>query len=1778
MPHGTVVFETEAEPKNEFMKKALIFLFVIMGAFITQAQTCSTCGKVNAGGSSGHDTGPSLHVSLGATQYGQSAGYLIFSSSLPNPMLFTPAALQFTASSRTDVTVITTNLFFTNTIPETNITVNVTVITNINYVTNDIYDTNGDGGMTNVVDTNTLYSQGIFFTTNYTESVITTNAAILQVQAPQAIADIPVAPTMNGYVINLYFPSQVTGHSGSIDLFSGQTPFIIWTITNSNPSSINQLQISQTNLLYGSAKKWNYTYTANSTSSGTWLVQDLANVQENMTVTNLNSTAYQVINTMQYSNSPVVQQTVTTYTNFSWGIAPIQIAVGSSSHPQITTYTYNGSGQPQIVTHPDGSWQYYASYDANGNPLTVYSSFQDVAEGSYSSGRETTNAYTTDVVSGSGDNGTVNPNIPRKSVQFINGSVVSLSYTAFPAVNERLDIQCPSTSASWNSAGNLVTTNWFYSSGYNQFALQSVIRPDGTMTTYNYITNGTYQTNITVTGQPNSGYTYIVDGTSNQTVLNQWGYNVSSASWDVQSAIQLSHDTYGNFDSYGRPQWDIHLDGTTNITQYACCGLDLTIDPDGLTTQYLYDLAKRQIGYQKIYNSSPITYTNVLDAASRIIRSIRAGSDNSQISQNQSAYDLAGELIAQTNALSGVATSTWTNASTGGFIRTTVNPDVGVIINSYYADGSLKQSSGSGVHGVRYVYGAGSGYTYTVAIKLNASGGDTSEITTNFTDMLGRTYETAYASASGTPASISTYNSKGQLASQIDPDGVTNLYAYNAKGEVVYTAVDMNGNGTIDFTGTDRITYAVNDVTTDHSTNVRRTRIYNWGTLSSNTSNLVSVAETSANGLTNWQTVYRDGNGITPVTTEFITSYASGGGRTVIITAPDNSYTIKTYSYGRLVSSTQYDSSHTQIGSTSYSYDAHGRQYQLTDARNGATTYGYNNADLVTSVTTPNPGTIGGSPQTTTTSYNPMLQVTNVAQPDGTSVASLYLLTGELGETYGSRTYPVGYSYDYTGRMQTMTNWSNFSGGSGSRVTTWNYNAYRGFLTSKTYDGGATGPSYTYTSAGRLNTRIWARSITTTYGYDGSGGLATVSYSDSTPAVTNTYDRMGRLSTAVRSGMTDTLTYNLANQLLSESFSGGILNGLSVTNGYDADLRRTNLTSLNGASTLALAAYGYDNASRLSTVSDGVNNAAYSYLANSPIVSQIVFKQSSTTRMTTTKSYDYLNRLTQISSAPTTTNAISFNYSYNNANQRTRVYLADGSYWLYQYDSLGQVISANKYWSDETPVAGQQFDYAFDTIGNRTQTQSGGDAGGANLRTANYTNNTLNQITSRDVPAYVDIKGVSFATNSVTVNGTTAYRKVEYFRDELGMNNSSSALWTNIIVAGTGQTSVTGNVFVAKEPETFGYDADGNLTNDGRFSYVWDGENRLTNMTSLASGPSGSLLKLDFAYDYQGRRIQKIVSTNNGTSYVAQYTNRFIYDGWNLVAEVNPSSALVRSYMWGSDLSGSPQGVSGVGGLLEVNYYGSATTNCFPVYDGNGNVAALVNAADGTVSANYEYGAFGEPIRMTGAMAKSNPFRFSTKYDDDESDLLYYGYRYYKPSTGTWPNRDPIEEQGGLNLYALVNNQPINTIDISGLYNLNPTPGYNPPDAGKHCCDKPAILDYAKRTDPQPTGGSWYLDFNGFHRNWTINMSLNYSISGPYKDLRIDWITCIRIDGDAGYLSSGNSASFPTVTSGVFYGVGGPYLTQAQMHWLSCEGGVWTIKFYDATGGWFYNGSWKFYN
>jgi len=159
------------------------------------------------------------------------------------------------------------------------------------------------------------------------------------------------------------------------------------------------------------------------------------------------------------------------------------------------------------------------------------------------------------------------------------------------------------------------------------------------------------------------------------------------------------------------------------------------------------------------------------------------------------------------------------------------------------------------------------------------------------------------------------------------------------------------------------------------------------------------------------------------------------------------------------------------------------------------------------------------------------------------------------------------------------------------------------------------------------------------------------------------------------------------------------------------------------------------------------------------------------------------------------------------------------------------------------------------------------------------------------------------------------------------------------------------------------------------------------------------------------------------------------------IVELNGTkNTLVTSYVWGIDLSGSLSGAGGVGSLLWVTLHaasGSASGTQFVCYDGNGNIVALVSATTGDVTARYEYGSFGEPIHVTGPAASLNPFRFSTKRTENNTDLVLYEYRAYNPNLGRWLSKDLIDEQGGRNLYAFVGNATVNNHDVLGWAGCN---------------------------------------------------------------------------------------------------------------------------------------------
>jgi len=235
------------------------------------------------------------------------------------------------------------------------------------------------------------------------------------------------------------------------------------------------------------------------------------------------------------------------------------------------------------------------------------------------------------------------------------------------------------------------------------------------------------------------------------------------------------------------------------------------------------------------------------------------------------------------------------------------------------------------------------------------------------------------------------------------------------------------------------------------------------------------------------------------------------------------------------------------------------------------------------------------------------------------------------------------------------------------------------------------------------------------------------------------------------------------------------------------------------------------------------------------------------------------------------------------------------------------------------------------------------------------------------------------------------------------------------------------------------YSLDGEMLANGYFKYAYDAKSRLVSAGEWkydyddpALGGNDNPhwyfeIVVSNVYDHLDRRVQKITP---------EATHTFFYDGWMLVKEVvaNTNGTIdVIEYHWGNDLSCSRGGAAGVGGLLylSVSNSNSQPQLFIPWYDSNGNIMGYWDER-GKVAASFDYGAFGE-TSTCGDNPNAFPIRFSTKYHDIESDLYYYTKRFYIPSLHRWLTRDPIEEDGGVNLYGFCKNAPCYLYDKNGL-------------------------------------------------------------------------------------------------------------------------------------------------
>lgn len=230
----------------------------------------------------------------------------------------------------------------------------------------------------------------------------------------------------------------------------------------------------------------------------------------------------------------------------------------------------------------------------------------------------------------------------------------------------------------------------------------------------------------------------------------------------------------------------------------------------------------------------------------------------------------------------------------------------------------------------------------------------------------------------------------------------------------------------------------------------------------------------------------------------------------------------------------------------------------------------------------------------------------------------------------------------------------------------------------------------------------------------------------------------------------------------------------------------------------------------------------------------------------------------------------------------------------------------------------------------------------------------------------------------------------------------------------------------------------------------WIFARQLTGCDGQASNNND--LRTDFVYDGRGRLRIRVEYDGVKTTgeWLTNTVVHYIYDGMRVIQERNSSNTPTVSYTRGTDLSGSLEGAGGIGGLLGRSHAyqtgsGNFTNHNFYHADGNGNITYMLNSSQSVV-ANYRYDPFGNTISKSGSLANANLYRFSSKEIHVNSGLYYYGYRFYHPNLQRWLNRDPIGEEGGINLYGFVSGNPLISYDAFGLQRGSPGPSAPAPD------------------------------------------------------------------------------------------------------------------------------------
>ena len=867
------------------------------------------------------------------------------------------------------------------------------------------------------------------------------------------------------------------------------------------------------------------------------------------------------------------------------------------------------------------------------------------------------------------------------------------------------------------------------------------------------------------------------------------------------------------------------------------------------------------------------------------------------------------------------------------------------------------------------------------------------------------------------------YDSNDNMTSVVYPDGTQASYEYESKFNNVTR--ETNEKGVVNTYQYDTNGNLLTKVEAQGTAN-QRTTTYTYDA-DGNTLSIATNADANTPAAQTSMTYDAAGNMKTMTDPEGATTrytYDNMGNMLTKIDGAGKTWTFVYDAKGRLTKSTDplsktaqffYDGVGNKIKDidqsgkiTTYTYDINNKLISTTDANGNASTFAYDDDGRMISQTDASGKQIsyqydadGRLTTTTDGNGNAISNVYDVASGSSSSCSSCSGIgTGQPSKTIFP-TFTRAFTYDSRGRK---TQENDILNQTDSAATQFAYDA-AGNLQTKT-DREQKATSYEYDALNRLTKVTDPASAgqgssgnVTEYTYDNRDNL--IALKDAKGQVTTfTYDRNNRLISEKRPlGQQTGYQYNALGQLTQKTDAK---NQTSVYS-YDNAGRMTQIVQTDAANNTRTINFTYDDAGNLLTYNDGTTSAAYTY--------------------------DNLYRKTQ-----ETTNygafSLTTSYSYNQNGTKKSFTYPNGTTIGYTYDANNQPlginipgagsVAYNQYqWTRPQSVTlpdGGTSQYAYDEL-MRTKAITKKDYAANPQMNYAYTYDKMDNIKTRNTQAgnYAYNYDALYRLNNVQKD---TQQTEAYTYDQVGnrLTSTEATNWTydannELLSTPLSSSGSTGG-------SSYVYDANGNTIqrniNGVIQNFVYNADNRLIEVKDASNNTIAK-----YTYDPFGRRIKKTVSPAGGGSGVETY---YLYSDEGLIGEYDSAGTEIKTYgykpnsTWSTDPIFMKQG---------TNYY-------FYHNDHLGTPQKMTNLS-GAIVWQASYDAFGKAT-VDAASSITNNLRFPGQYFDAETGLHSNWHRYYDPGVGRYVTTDPIGLDGGINFFAYVANNPMNSIDPLGLY------------------------------------------------------------------------------------------------------------------------------------------------